>query len=231
MKISSIDEARQFLTDLCNRVATDNVIGIFDEFMVQRYHNSIWLSPDFTGSMFEYTAVIMIEEITEVFVEKNVNNINHLLEELGDLFGVYECIRLEFRASRFPWTPLNTIIDPLMVIKRITKIIRFPNNDLYYVKDALDAVGEYFRTNIGVVSYQYKSLAPYNMVYFIIASSFVKGIRRLFLRFDKRASVEEIKMYQNLMINRYNNNLRVHSKVSKSGLSDLVRFERQLIDG
>jgi hypothetical protein len=231
MKISTIDEARQFLTDLCDRVATDNVLSIFDEFMMQRFYNNIWLSPDFEGSMFEYTAIIMIEEITEVFVEKNVNNINHLLEELGDLFGVYECLRLTFRASRFPWTPLNTIIDPMMVIKRITKIIRFQNNDLYYVKDALDAVGEYFRTNIGTISYQYKSLAPYNLVYFVVASSFIKGIRRLFLKFEKRPDVEEIKMYQNLMINRYNNNLRIHSKISKSGLNDLVRFERLLIDG
>jgi hypothetical protein len=225
MKIETVEDVYEFIATL-QKFLHDNVspIQIFAFFMEQRYLNNIWMSDSFNGAMFEYTSVTLIEEITEVYTEFKSGNDNHFLEEFGDLFGLYETLRVRNQLQRFPWTPINTIVDPMFVIKKITKMIRFSDDDLWYISDALGSVGEFLRTMLVRKFYTYPELQSYNLIYFVMISSFSKGIRRLAAKFNIDNRV--VSNWTDDFINNYYASLKRKGKLSKKAFVNLEDFGR-----
>lgn len=227
MNIKDRDSVLVFWNELLVRLENNsNVHSTYDWFMYERFNSEVWMSETFRGSMFEYTGVIMIEEITEVYSEFKNGGTVHLIDELGDLYGVYEALRMSLELKRVPWTPIDTVIDPLSVIKRITKMVRFRFDKQWYIRNCMDSVGEFIRSVISLPYFDYPHIKASNISYFIMVSSFIKGLRRLYIKFNM---IQDLRL--DLLIKMYNSNLTAHSKLSKVAMNDLEYLERYLING
>lgn len=217
--VSALD-GKQFLDDILRRLNFNgDIFSIFNYFMFERYRAGTWVSDIYAGSNFEYTVLVTIEEIVEIIVAFGSGNEYSMIDELGDLFGLYEALRTQFYISRFPVKIEALYIDPLSLIKKLTKTARFQTDDNMQITSAITGVGQFIQSHLGYKFYLLPNVKVHNILYFVMSSAFIKGVRRFCVKYN--LSVDE---YVPLFCHSLRNNLSKWNRLSKVALRDFDKY-------
>jgi hypothetical protein len=203
-------------------------IPCYEYYMQYRWQIEAWKSEEFQGSMLEYTLTLIVEEITELETAIAAGDVLDIIDELGDVFTISDVVRQMYGVRKPNYNVSMYAISPYMVIKKLTKLIRFHGQSEWILPNTLQSLFEYISSKFDYYYYGFNTVVRHNVVYFLMSTNFVKGMYR-YLR-DRGHNLDSILEYEHNLQIAILNNIRDHNKLSKAALKQLKILMEKVLE-
>lgn len=165
-----------------------NYFSASDSFLLSRYNLGTWV-PSHDPSLSKiFTMIIMMEEVTEVDIALHFGHDFDFLEELSDYYCLVRLLMTVEHIKLESQNPIVFSVNPLEVIKAISKSVRFGVDD-----EKASIMQHYYLSLISKPLYTYKYVKPHNIFYYLIAINIVKGLIRYWRSYKLHSEYDLIK--------------------------------------